>query len=114
MKFGIGGSETLSVRGRKSGAARRIPVIPVEVDNVRYIVSARGESEWVRNLRAAGSLELQHKGVGTTYTATEIPVEQRSPIVDAYRQKAGRTVTTYWQKLPNPEDHPVSRPDNAS
>jgi deazaflavin-dependent oxidoreductase (nitroreductase family) len=109
MRFGIGGSQTLAIRGRRSGEERVVPVIPVERDGVPYVVSARGESYWVRNLREAGTAELRGKGGSREYLATEVPVEERAPIIEAYREKAGRTVAGYWKKLPDPADHPVFR-----
>lgn len=114
MRLGIGGSETLVVRGRRSGEPRRLPVIPVDRDGARYLVSARGESEWVRNLRAAGGRgEVHHKGAVGTFSAVELPVAERAPIIAAYRKKAGRSVTAYWKKLPDDADHPVFRIEAA-
>ena len=57
MRLGLGGSVTLAVAGRTSGVTRQVPVIPVEHDGGRYIVSTRGESDWVRNARSAGRVE---------------------------------------------------------
>ncbi len=45
---------TLEVKGRRSGTIRSNVVTWVEQDEERYLVSPRGESEWVRNVRAAG------------------------------------------------------------
>ncbi len=45
---------TLEVKGRRSGKIRSNVVTWVEQDEERYLVSPRGESEWVRNVRAAG------------------------------------------------------------
>jgi deazaflavin-dependent oxidoreductase (nitroreductase family) len=113
MRFQMSGSKILTVTRRSSGTPQRVPVIPVEYEGTLYVVSTRGESEWVRNVRAAKTLEIESKGQVTKYSVTELPVEQRSPIIDAYRQKAGRTVTSYWKKLPDPADHPVFRLEPA-
>ena len=51
-----GGVATLTVPGRRTGQARTVPVIPVEVAGIRYLVSPYDESDWVRNLRAARRL----------------------------------------------------------
>ena len=107
MRFGLAGAETLEVPGRRSGATQRIPVIPVEVDGARYVVSPRGETEWVRNVRAAGGFTLVRKGNATKLRATEVPVAERNAILTAYRAKAGRTVTAYFEKLPDAADHPT-------
>ena len=44
---------------------------------------------------------------GQKYVATEIPVEQRAPILAVYQPKAGKIVDGYWRKLPDDADHPV-------
>jgi hypothetical protein len=106
MMFGIGGAVTLVVKGRKSGTPQSIPVIPVEQGGAKYIVSTRGESEWVRNLRATGTCELQ----GKSYAAEEIAVEERPPIIEAYKKVAGENVVgQYFAALPDPTDHPIFR-----
>ncbi len=86
-----------------------IPVIPVEHDGARYLLSTRGESDWVRNLRAAGTAELRSRAGTEAVRATEVPVEERPPIIAAYRAAAGKTVDAYFKKLPDPADHPVFR-----
>jgi deazaflavin-dependent oxidoreductase (nitroreductase family) len=107
MATGISGSERLTLTARSSGRPQEIPVITVDVDGIRYLVSTRGESEWVRNVRANPTVTLATK-VGTArFTATEVPVPQRDPVLTAYRAKAGKTVDGYFAKLPDPADHPV-------
>jgi hypothetical protein len=105
LRFGIGGSESLEVACRRSGGRQRLPVIPVEHEGAHYVVSARGESDWVKNCRAAGAVELG----GRRMRATEVPVTERDAIITAYREKAGKTVDAYWKKLPDASDHPVFR-----
>ena len=109
MRLGMSGVEGLLVAGRRTGKPEKIPVIPVDHAGATYIVSTRGESDWVRNVRAAGKVELQGKGGSQSLRATEVPVEERAPVIEAYRAKAGRTVEAYWKKLPDPVDHPVFR-----
>ncbi|MCB0939465.1 MAG: nitroreductase family deazaflavin-dependent oxidoreductase [Mycobacterium sp.] len=107
MATGISGSERLIVTARSSGRQQEIPVITVDVGGTRYLVSTRGESQWVRNVRANPTVTLATK-VGTArFSATEIPVSQRDPVLTAYRAKAGKTVDGYFAKLPDPADHPV-------
>src|SRR4051794_40976159 len=113
MRLGMSGSQTLVVPRRRTGEAQRIPVIPVDHEGSRYIVSTRGESDWVRNLRAAGGGEIESKGGLEAFRAAEIPLEQRDAILAAYRDKAGKTVETYFKQLPDPSDHPVFRVEPA-
>ena len=61
MRFGIGGSVTLAVAGRRSGREQTIAVIPMTVAGARYLVSPRGEADRVDNLQAAGGAEVRDK-----------------------------------------------------
>jgi hypothetical protein len=113
-RFGIGGARELVVKRRKSSGEQSIPVMPVEHDGARYLVSVRGESEWVRNMRAAGGGELRGKSGGERFGFTELPVAERAPIIARYRAEAGKNVDTYWKKLPDDADHPVFRLEASS
>ena len=56
----------------------------VEVDGQRYLVSPRGESEWVRNVRSAGGAAvIRHRG-RRGVRLEEVPPEQRAPILKKY------------------------------
>jgi deazaflavin-dependent oxidoreductase (nitroreductase family) len=109
MRLGISGSTALVLRRRRTGDEQRIPVIPVEHDGAQYLVSTRGESDWVKNLRAAGEGELHRRGQATRFRATEIPATERPPVLTAYRERNGKMVDTYFNRLPEPSDHPVFR-----
>jgi len=109
MRTTLWGVHTLRVARRNSAQTQDLPVIPVEVDGHLYIVSTRGESDWVRNVRAAGRVALGQKGDLRDYTVAEVPVAEREPVITAYRKKAGREVEQYWKKLPDPADHPLFR-----
>jgi hypothetical protein len=103
MATGVGNSETLTVTKRASGQPQHIPVVVPEVDGVKYLVSTRGESQWVKNVRADPRVTVG----SSTYIATEIPVDQRAPILAVYKPLAGRVVEGYWRELPDDADHPV-------
>jgi deazaflavin-dependent oxidoreductase (nitroreductase family) len=109
MRLSAHGVATLTVAGRRTGAPRKVPVIPVEVGGSRYLVSPYGESDWVRNLQAAGKGELSTKGRAESFSATEVPVDQREAIITWYREVAGNHIDPYFTKLPDPRDHPVSQ-----
>jgi hypothetical protein len=110
MKLGISGTETLSVPGRLTGKAQRVPVIPIEQDGARYLVSPRGETDWVKNLRAAGEGELN----GARFGAVEVPIDERGPILDRYQEVCGRAVAPHFKALPDASDHPTFRVTPAS
>jgi deazaflavin-dependent oxidoreductase (nitroreductase family) len=111
MRFGISGTQALSVRGRRSGEIRRVPVIPVDHGGARYLVSPRGETQWARNLRAAGEGELRRRGRAVRFQATEVPVSERPPVIAAYQAVAGRAVASFFTAMPDAADHPVFRLD---
>jgi hypothetical protein len=103
MATGVGGSTTLTVTKRGTKQPQQIPVVVPEVDGVKYLVSTRGEAEWVKNVRADPNVTVG----STSYAAKEIPVEQRGPILAVYRPLAGKVVEGYWRELPDDSDHPV-------
>ena len=90
MRLGISvwGSRILEVRGRQSGMARRTPVNLLEFDGHQYLVSPRGEGQWVRNVRAdEGRLVLLLGRRRDERIAQEVPDGQKSPILRAYLRK---------------------------
>ncbi len=107
MATGLSGSETLTITRRSSGTSQQIPVITIVVDGTRYLVSTRGESQWVKNVRAHPRVTLTARRRATEYTAAELPVERRAPVLDAYRAQLGKMVQGYFENLPDPADHPV-------
>ena len=98
---------TLEVARRNAVEPQRVPVIPLEQDGSLFVVSTRGESDWVKNVRSAGIVQLGQKGKFVEYAATEVPADERSGVITAYRKKAGREVNRYWKRLPKDADHPT-------
>jgi deazaflavin-dependent oxidoreductase (nitroreductase family) len=81
------GSCVLEVHGRTSGEPRRTPVNVLSLDDGRYLVAPRGNTQWVRNLRAAGEGELLLGGKRERFHATEIADADREPILRAYLRR---------------------------
>ncbi len=79
MRLGRRGVATLTVVGRRTGEPRKVPVIPVDVGGSRYLVAPYGESESVRNLRAAGKGELSRRGQVEVFQALEVPAGEGHP-----------------------------------
>jgi deazaflavin-dependent oxidoreductase (nitroreductase family) len=63
----------LTVRGRKSGLPRTIPIAIIEQNGKRYVGSVYGIVDWVRNLRAAGEATLTRGRRSETVTVRELP-----------------------------------------
>lgn len=89
------GAEVLDVRGRKSGVARSVVVNPLEVNGDTYLLSARGESQWVKNLRAEGKGRLRRGRTSRSFQAVELPDEQKLPLMRAYLEKWGWQVRSF-------------------
>jgi deazaflavin-dependent oxidoreductase (nitroreductase family) len=107
MRFGV--VPTLRVRGRKTGRWRSVPVNVLELDGERYLVAPRGETDWVRNLRAAGGGQLQYDRRTEPFTAVEVPDEEKPRVITAYLARWGRQVRSQFEALPDPADHPIFR-----
>jgi deazaflavin-dependent oxidoreductase (nitroreductase family) len=58
LGISIAGTRALRVRGRKSGKSRAVVINLLTVDGVDYLVSPRGNTQWARNVRAAGVVEV--------------------------------------------------------
>jgi deazaflavin-dependent oxidoreductase (nitroreductase family) len=83
----VWGSRELRIRGRKSGEWRTTPVNLLTFEGDRYLVAARGVTHWVRNLRAAGQGELRVGRHREAFRATELPDDEKPPILRAYLKR---------------------------
>jgi hypothetical protein len=84
----IMGSRVLEHRGRTSGELHHTPVNLLTFEGQQYLVSPRGQTQWVRNVRhAGGHLVLILGRRRQLCTATEIPVEDTVPILRSYLKR---------------------------
>lgn len=81
------GSRLLRVRGRKSGRWYETPVNLLTHEGRRYLVAPRGETQWVRNVRASSSGELRVGRRRETIRVRELSDSEKLPIVRAYLRK---------------------------
>jgi deazaflavin-dependent oxidoreductase (nitroreductase family) len=93
----LAGSAVLGVRGRTSGEVRTTPVNPLRLDGERYLVAARGHTQWVRNLRAAGEAELTVGRRTETVHATELPDAEKVPVLRAYLRSWAWEVGAFFE-----------------
>ncbi|HTW98572.1 MAG TPA: nitroreductase/quinone reductase family protein [Acidimicrobiales bacterium] len=120
----IYGSRVLAVRGRRSGAWQRTPVNPLALEGAQYLVSPRGTTQWVRNLRAAsgaGELRLGRRSVA--FSATELADADKPEVLRAYLRRWKWEVGQFFEGIgPESSDadlvaaghkHPVFRIDSA-
>jgi deazaflavin-dependent oxidoreductase (nitroreductase family) len=109
LGISMAGSRSLTVRGRKSGEPRTTPVNPLEVDGVTYLVSPRGATQWVRNLRAVGEGRLRHGSETTDFRGDEVPDGEKLPILKAYLDRWGWEVGAFFELDKDPSDEEIRR-----
>jgi deazaflavin-dependent oxidoreductase (nitroreductase family) len=84
---------TLQVRGRRSGKPRRTPILRTPYRGQDYLVALAGESQWVRNVRAAGGQAILRRRAAHRVQLQELPPEQRPEVIAEYlrrgRQRSG-------------------------
>lgn len=97
LGLGVGGSQRLICRGRKSGEPRSVPVNPLELESTTYLVAPRGTTNWARNLRAAGEGELQLGRKSRHCTAEEIPDSEKLPVLRGYLEKWAGSTKSYFE-----------------
>ncbi len=114
------GSRVLEVPGRSSGQPRRTPVNLLGFDGGSYLVAARGETEWVRNVRAAdGHLVLIKGRQRQAVRVVELSDPDKPPVLRAYLERWKFEVGMFFQGVgPDSSDdelaavagrHPVFR-----
>ncbi|HLM29348.1 MAG TPA: nitroreductase family deazaflavin-dependent oxidoreductase [Acidimicrobiales bacterium] len=81
------GSRVLAVRGRSSGEWRTTPVNLLEYEGKRYLVAPRGEAQWVRNLRVAGTGQLRIGKKVEDFRARELGDDEKVPMLRAYLKR---------------------------
>ena len=118
----VWGSRVLEVRGRTSGEPRRTPVNVLSMEGRRYLVAPRGETQWVRNLRAAGEGSLLLGRRRERFRAVEIPDGEKEAIMREYLRRWKWEVGQFFDGV-GPEsaaaeleriapDHPAFRIDS--
>lgn len=87
---------SLEVKGRKSGEPRSTVVNVVEHDGRQYLVAPRGNTEWVRNVRAAGGEAAIKRGSREPVRLEEVPPEQRAPIIQTYLKQNAMATKSHF------------------
>jgi deazaflavin-dependent oxidoreductase (nitroreductase family) len=81
------GSRVLRVRGRTSGQWRETPVNLMTYEGNRYLLAPRGHTQWVKNLRVAGTGELRLGRRAEPFSAVELPDAEKPPLIRAYLKR---------------------------
>ena len=69
------------------------------LDGERYLVSPRGNTQWVRNVRAAGGGELALGRRTEEVVLTELPAGERAPVLRVYLDRWGWEVGRFVEGL---------------
>ena len=81
----------------------------LDVDGARYLVAPRGETHWVRNLRAAGDAELRVGRRVEEVTAIELDDVEKLPVLRAYLRRWAWEVGRFFEGLDADSDDEVLR-----
>ncbi len=103
--LGLGHNYVVEVRGRKSGRIFSTPVDLLEIGRRRYLVAPRGETNWVRNARAAGRVGLRKGRQRDEFELREVGPAERPELLKAYLDRFALTVQRYF---------PIPRGSSAS
>jgi len=87
-------------RPHKADRLVRSNVVNVlKADDGRYLVAPRGNTEWVRNLRAAGRGELRLGHRTEHFEAVELPDTDKAPVLQAYLDRWAFEVGRFFEGL---------------
>ena len=87
----IAGTRALRVRGRKTGKRRGVVINLLTVDDRDYVVSPRGNTQWARNARAAGVVEMGPRWRSRDVRITEVADDAKPQLLKRYLDR------WYWE-----------------
>jgi deazaflavin-dependent oxidoreductase (nitroreductase family) len=99
MGLSVKGSRELTVVGRTSGIARQVVVNLLDVDGQQYLVAPRGNTQWVRNVRAAGTAELRVGRRVERVTTTELTDADKPAIIREYLHRWRSEVGMFFEGI---------------
>ncbi|MFN3007089.1 nitroreductase/quinone reductase family protein [Mycolicibacterium wolinskyi] len=91
LGISIAGTTALRVRGRRTGKPHAVVVNLLSVDGEKFLVSPRGNTQWARNARAAGAVEIGPRWRRRTVPITEVPDDGKPPLLKRYLDR------WYWE-----------------
>ena len=110
LGISVYGSRVLAVRGRKTGEWRTVPVNLLTHEGERYLVAPRGETQWVRNIRAAGGVELRLGRSSQPFRVVELPDAEKPPVLRAYLARWRFEVARFFEGVgASPSDDELRR-----
>ena len=91
LGISIAGTRALQVRGRTTGKRRAVVVNVLTVDGIDYLVSPRGNTQWARNVRAAGDVEVGPRWRRRRRRASELADSAKPELLRRYLDR------WYWE-----------------
>ncbi len=89
-------SYVLEVVGRKSGRVYSTPVNLLEYEGKPYLVAPRGETQWVRNARAAGVVVLKRGRSRRQFRIRPIEDSSKAVLLKEYLERYKAAVQRYF------------------
>ncbi|MHB8384206.1 MAG: nitroreductase family deazaflavin-dependent oxidoreductase [Candidatus Binataceae bacterium] len=98
LRLGIGFAHNylLITKGRKTGREYSTPINLLEMNGRRYLVASRGETGWVRNARAAGSVILKKGAKQWTWKVRELSEGERPPVIKEFLDRFASSVQRFY------------------
>lgn len=93
------GCHELLVPGRVSGAVTARPVNVLDVDGGRFLLSPRGSTQWVRNVRAGGAVRLRRGRREAAVVLVELDDAAKPPLLRDYLRRWGWQVAAFVDGL---------------
>lgn len=87
----IAGTHALRIRGRKTGKLRGVVVNLLSIEGRQFLVSPRGNTQWARNARAAGQVEVGPRWRGRVVDIEELADDAKPEILKPYLER------WYWE-----------------
>ena len=86
----------LQVRGRKSGKIYSTPVDLLEIGGRRFLVGARGHTQWARNAEAAGEVTLKRGKSQQRFGIRPLTDQEKPEILKAYLDRFKSQVQRFF------------------
>jgi len=96
LGLGFSYNYLLQVRGRKSGKTYSTPIDLLELGGKRFLVAARGRTQWVRNAEAAGEVALKKGKSRQRFGLRALSDQEKPKILKAYLDRFKSEVQSYF------------------
>lgn len=96
LGIGLPHNYLLQVRGRRSGRVYTTPVDVLNREGRRYLVAPRGNTQWVRNALASGTVSLKKGRRSEEFEIRIVSDDEKPEILKAYLDRYKLTVQRYF------------------